>query len=501
MRRLLPYALIALAILLLPGVVLARLGGGQGYGGLGDGGEGDSNGECAGIIIEILIRVLLRLCIEHPAIGIPLTALLIVGAVMYFQAQKCFTTRRTMGDGRPRVVRMFEAVLSYAALAELRKTDPYFSKPLFLDFVQLLYVRYHVQRGKRDLSALAPYLSEELREQALRVKEIQSVDQVLIASSNIVRVRIGEQTQINVRFIANYCETSKPALPAVGAQSTQYYTEETWRFVRDKKARSKPPEEMVRLGCPACGSAQEAGAEGKCPHCGQVVRNGRFHWFVQEISVAVKKPAVVYQPSGGEEVGTNLPTVFSPTLAEERRAFMGRHPGFDWNGFIEMTKSHFLKLQEAWSNRTWELARPFETDHLFSTHRYWIEQYKAAGLVNRLESIEFGKVIVTKIETDAYYEAITVRIFASGFDFTTDMNGKVVAGSRTERRAFSEYWTFIRRIGCDKAGAIVAGGCPSCGAELRISMAGVCEYCGSKVVTGDFGWVLSSIEQDEEYSG
>ncbi len=76
-----------------------------------------------------------------------------------------------------------------------------------------------------------------------------------------------------------------------------------------------------------------------------------------------------------------------------------------------------------------------------------------------------------------------------------------MAGSKTKRRAFSEYWTFIRRIGCDKQGAIAAGGCPSCGAELKISMAGVCEFCRSKVVTGDFGWVLSAIEQDEEYGG
>jgi predicted lipid-binding transport protein (Tim44 family) len=391
-------------------------------------------------------------------------------------------------------VRTLEAVKSYASLAQLREADPFFSKPLFLDFVQLLFARYHVQRGKRDLSPLAPYLSKGLVERAHAGKVVSSVDQVLIASSNVVNVKLGDQTRINVRFLANYRETA-------GGQATQYYTEETWTLVRDAVVRSKPPEEMTRLGCPACGSAQEAKGDGQCPHCGQIVRTGRFHWFVQGIQVMVKKPAVVVQPSGGEEVGTDLATVYSPTLAEDRRAFLGRHPDFDWNGFLGMAKSSFLRLQESWSNQTWELARPFETDHLFATHRYWIEQYKAAALVNRLEGIEIGKVLVAKVETDAYYEAITVRIFASGFDSTTDRSGKVVAGSKTKRRAFSEYWTFLRRIGCDKAGAVAAGGCPSCGAELKISMAGVCEYCNSKVVTGDFGWVLTAIDQDEEYSG
>ena len=40
-----------------------------------------------------------------------------------------------------------------------------------------------------------------------------------------------------------------------------------------------------------------------------------------------------------------------------------------------------------------------------------------------------------------------------------------------------------------------------CAAELKISMAGECEYCGSKLTSGQFDWVLSEIQQDEEYAG
>jgi hypothetical protein len=35
----------------------------------------------------------------------------------------------------------------------------------------------------------------------------------------------------------------------------------------------------------------------------------------------------------------------------------------------------------------------------------------------------------------------------------------------------------------------------------KVNQAGICEYCGNKVVTGDFDWVLATIEQDEEYRG
>jgi hypothetical protein len=32
-------------------------------------------------------------------------------------------------------------------------------------------------------------------------------------------------------------------------------------------------------------------------------------------------------------------------------------------------------------------------------------------------------------------------------------------------------------------------------------MAGICEYCESRVTSGQFDWVLSRIEQDEVYAG
>ena len=42
--------------------------------------------------------------------------------------------------------------------------------------------------------------------------------------------------------------------------------------------------------------------------------------------------------------------------------------------------------------------------------------------------------------------------------------------------------------------------CPNCAAELKISMAVEGEYCGSKLTSGQFVWVLSEMQQDEEYA-
>ena len=54
---------------------------------------------------------------------------------------------------------------------------------------------------------------------------------------------------------------------------------------------------------------------------------------------------------------------------------------------------------------------------------------------------------------------------------------------------------------CTECGAALTLSCPSCGAPLKIEMAGNCSYCRAKVTSGDFDWVLSRIEQDDVYDG
>ena len=149
----------------------------------------------------------------------------------------------------------------------------------------------------------------------------------------------------------------------------------------------------------------------------------------------------------------------------------------------------------------WESARPFVTDPIYQANRYWIDQYKQSGLRNRLDDIQITRVEPVKITLDAYFEAITIRIFAQMLDWTEDKQGKVVGGSNKKQRLFSEYWTFIRAVGAPDR-PLTSSNCPSCAAPLdQVNESGTCEYCGSRITGGDFNWVLSSIAQDEVYTG
>ena len=144
--------------------------------------------------------------------------------------------------------------------------------------------------------------------------------------------------------------------------------------------------------------------------------------------------------------------------------------------------------------------RPFLSDALFTTQQYWISAYIAQRLRNVTEGARITNLELVKVASDAFYDAITVRLFATGLDYTVSDDGRHVSGSRTKQRAYSEYWTLIR--GTNRKGPTRTDlACSNCGGPLAVNMVGQCNYCKVKVTTGDFDWVLSRIEQDESYTG
>ena len=79
----------------------------------------------------------------------------------------------------------------------------------------------------------------------------------------------------------------------------------------------------------------------------------------------------------------------------------------------------------------------------FSNASLLDEAYQRQKLRMRSTSINHRDA-AGKDQQDAFYQAITLRIFAQGFDYTVAQSGRVVAGSKTNVRRWSEYWTFIR---------------------------------------------------------
>jgi hypothetical protein len=479
----------AAALLVAAGDALARAGGGHSYsGGSRSGGGGSSGGDGDAGVALWLIFQLLRFLFLYPQVAVPL---LVAVGVFLVVAQRRSRAGESFSTGDPGALGTSasahvaaRAGLASAPLEALRAEDPDFSEPLLLDFAASLAARAVAVAGTARLPEVERYLADA---SALAPFAGGGWQSVVVGSTQLRGFTLGPDA---ARLVVDM------AIGASGAGGGRWWRT-AWAFTRRRGVRSKGPGEITRLACPACGSAAERRPDGTCSHCGQRPTPGEAAWAVAEVTIvsAEERPPVVL---GGyaEEEGTDLPTVRSPGLREDLEALPQHLPGLGPQQTLARFSEVFVGLQRAWSAGDLAAIRLLTTDSVFAGWRYWLEAYRAAGLRNRLEDVRVLRLDPAKVGLDRYYAAITVRIFASMVDQTVDARGRVVGGSASPR-TFSEYWTFVRTLSAATAEIT----CPGCGASLPAGQAGECPYCGSLVGAPAFDWILSRIDQDEDYGG
>ena len=223
-----------------------------------------------------------------------------------------------------------------------------------------------------------------------------------------------------------------------------YYVRERWDLERKRDRLSPQPAQATALHCPRCGAPLQKDSVGACLYCLTKIDSGEFQWYVRTISLLSKEARGPLLTTDVPEVGTDLPSVVQPNFARVRADLEQNNPAFSWGAFQERARLIFNELQAAWSSLNWERARPHETDNIFQMHQYWIDAYKRQGFRNIVDQVAVSAMQPVKIQEDAFYNAISLRIWAQGYDYTIDQSGKVVSGSKTNLRRWTEYWTFIR---------------------------------------------------------
>lgn len=186
-----------------------------------------------------------------------------------------------------------------------------------------------------------------------------------------------------------------------------------------------------------------------------------------------------------------------PVMSEAAviEAVTAADPDFSAEQFKAYAADVFLRVQEAWEKRDWRVVRPFESDKLFNIHERQLQEYIDAKKTNHLDGQNIKEVALAFFKTDGGNEVLTVRLYASLFDYTTDdATGKLLSGSKTERQNRMYRLAFIRSVGVKTqkgAGGFTSGECPSCGAPIEVTQTGICEYCRNVITNGQYGWVLN----------
>ena len=385
-------------------------------------------------------------------------------------------------------------------LEALRAVDPNFSIVVFEDFVYALYTELHSARGRGQVATLTAYFGPSTV-QALAAGDLAEVRTIVIGAMRFLSA--SEPTSANdavrttIELESNYTEVNR------AGREQAFYVRERWSLVRRAGVLSRTPQKARLIACPNCGAPLGRVIEGRCGHCNTDVCTGGFDWIVEQIETVSREPRGPMLTEETREEGTNLPTISDPGAAEALEALAAGDAAFAWPTIETRVARVFEEFQRAWSARDLASMRPLMSETLFQTQTYWIETYRKQGLRNVTERARIQRLELARVSRDAFFDGVTVRLFATSLDYTlADRDGSVVVGSRTRERAYSEYWTFIR--GRAQSGGATSGEgkqCPNCGAPLTINMAGACTYCKASVSSGEFDWVLSRIEQDEVYGG
>lgn len=176
-------------------------------------------------------------------------------------------------------------------------------------------------------------------------------------------------------------------------------------------------------------------------------------------------------------------------------------PYFDSAKFKSKVSNMYVSLQEAWEEKDWRKARPFESDYLFAMHSKQLNEY-----IQKQQTNVMDRICVNGIDIISYEEypnsrtaQIKVKIKSSQIDYIKDdKTNRIITGNSKIPMNCTYQWTLVRSLDV-KSDASVNGiestCCPSCGAPLSINMGGTCEYCNATVTSGQYDWVLNEIRK------
>jgi predicted lipid-binding transport protein (Tim44 family) len=273
--------------------------------------------------------------------------------------------------------------------------------------------------------------------------------------------------------------------------STDQRAGEDWRFERDAGTLTVVSGGVTGEKCPSCGAPLQLDEVGQCRYCKADVTSGKFDWVI----VAMDQSEF---QGGAQPVASQVDQSPEEGIARIRAA----DPAFDPQTFLKRAYAGFMALEQCWMDRNLNEGRPYMSPGLYMSWSAQVQQLIQLHKKNILENLRVTNLQIARVGHSEGFDAVTIRVDAVCADYEVDENtGKLIFGSRHES-PFAEYWTFQRSAGAQtKDGGIIEKVCPNCGAPLQINQVGECQYCRAAVTSGQFDWVLSRIDQENEWTG
>ena len=193
----------------------------------------------------------------------------------------------------------------------------------------------------------------------------------------------------------------------------------------------------------------------------------------------------------------NVPRQQTETLVNDVAGLKRRDPAFSESKFLGEVSNLYVRFQDAWSARDLTDVRPHLTEELYAKSDRQVKGYIQRGQTNHVERVSVLSANIVGCTCDSKNDIVTVEILSRICDYVTDdRTGNVIRGDMNRELFMTHRWTFIRTLGKLTAEDEIVDDkkCPNCGAPLDLNRSAVCEYCGSVVTSGEYGWVVSDIK-------
>jgi predicted lipid-binding transport protein (Tim44 family) len=192
--------------------------------------------------------------------------------------------------------------------------------------------------------------------------------------------------------------------------------------------------------------------------------------------------------------GSNLsaaPRALPPAID----AIRALDPDFEMETFLQRAEMTFFLVKRGMQKNDAAAIRPYLNDGVFNTVAQGIAQSKTQHRHAFLQSLNIRGLAVEDAQCDAEAQSIQVHFDLVYRAKTLDDANRAVADEGQDQR-HAERWTFGRGSAARTAanGGVIASRCPACGAELRLTLDGVCAHCKASVTNGSIDWVVSDVQ-------
>ena len=163
-------------------------------------------------------------------------------------------------------------------------------------------------------------------------------------------------------------------------------------------------------------------------------------------------------------------------------------PNFNKQEFLDNGYSIYKDVQNAWMNFKLEDVKDEITDELYNMYESQLTTLEVKGEQNIMKDFKVVKSYLKDAVVQNNTITITTGYVIQMYDYIIEKStGKVIRGSSNNKLKIVYEMKFRRTL--DENAKIDK--CPNCGAKIDMNTSGICEYCGSKLVSENTKWVLT----------